>query len=71
MHYHITTPILNFKKLDINNMKMESNNSKETDIGNRTCYYFDDIIKIEDFVFDNILIAEKSHEKVLVYDISY
>ena len=71
MHYHITTPILNFKKLDINNMKMESNNSKETDIGNRTCYYSDDIIKIEDFEFDNILIAEKSHEKVLVYDISY
>ena len=50
---------------------MESNNSKETDIENRTCYYFDDIIKIEDFEFDNILIAEKSHEKVLVYDISY
>ena len=25
------------------------------------CYYFDDIIKLEDFDFDNILIDEKSH----------
>ena len=31
---------------------MESNNElKEIDIKNRTCYYFDDIIKIEDFDF--------------------
>ena len=29
---------------------------KETSIKNRTCYYFDDPIKIEDFDFDNILI---------------
>ena len=27
---------------------------------NRTCYYFDDIIKLEDFDLDNILIDEKS-----------
>ena len=26
------------------------------------CYYFDDIIKFEDFDFDHILIGEKSHE---------
>ena len=32
---------------------MESNDElKEIDIKNRTCYYFDDIIKIEDFDFD-------------------
>ena len=38
---------------------MESNNKlKEIDIKNCTCYYFDDIIKIEDFNFD-ILINEK------------
>ena len=33
-------------------IKMESNESEEVDIKNHTCYYFDDIIKIE----DNILI---------------
>ena len=35
------------------------------------CDYFDDIIKIEDFNLHNILIDEKSHENVLVYNISY
>ena len=44
---------------------------KEIYIKNRTCYYFDDIIKIEDFDFDNILIDEKSYENILFYDISY
>ena len=29
------------------------------------------IIKIEDFNLDNILIDEKSHKNILVYDISY
>ena len=32
---------------------------KEIDIKNRTCYYFDDIIKIEVFNLDNISIGEK------------
>ena len=32
-------------------------------------YYFDDIIKIEDFDFDNILLNEKSYK--IFYDISY
>ena len=41
---------------------MESNDkSKEIDIKNRTCYYFDDIIKIEDFDSDNISIDAKSY----------
>ena len=35
------------------------------------CYYFDDIIKIEYFDFDNILIGVKSYINILVYDISY
>ena len=43
---------------------------KEIDIKNRTCYYFDDVIKIEDFDFD-ILLHEKSYENVLIYNISY
>ena len=53
-------------------MKMESNDKlKETDIKNCTCYYFDDIIKIEDFDLDNILVDKKSYENILVYNISY
>ena len=35
------------------------------------CYHFVDIIKLEDFVPDNNLINEKSHENTLIYDISY
>ena len=44
---------------------------KEIDIKHRTCYYFDDIIKIVNFDFDNILLDEKPYENILVYDISY
>ena len=50
---------------------MESNGLKEIDIENSTCYYFDDIIKIEGFDFDNTLIDEELHKNILVYDISY
>ena len=32
------------------------NNEFEVRIKNRTCYYFDDIIKLEDFDFNDILI---------------
>ena len=32
---------------------------KKNSIKNRTCFYFDDIIKIEDFDFHNILSNEK------------
>ena len=47
---------------------MENNEVKKVRIKNRMCYYFDDIIKLEEF--DNILIEEKSHENILIYDIS-
>ena len=51
---------------------MNSNDElKEINIKNRTCYYFDAIINIEDFNLDNILIDEQSHENTLVYNISY
>ena len=41
---------------------MESNNElKEIDIKNCTCYYFDEIIKIENFNLDSILINEKPY----------
>ena len=41
---------------------MESKELKEINIKNHTCYYFDDIIKVEDFNLDNILIDE-NHTK--------
>ena len=51
---------------------MESKDKlKEIVIKNCTCYYFDDIIKIDDFDFDGILIDEKSYENIVVYRISY
>ena len=36
--------------------KMKNNEFKKVRIKNRTCYCFDDIIKLEDFDLDNILI---------------
>ena len=33
--------------------------------------YFDDVIKIEDFDFDDILLNEKSYENILICNISY
>ena len=35
------------------------------------CYYFDDIIKLDDFNLNNILIDEKSQENSLVSSIWY
>ena len=53
-------------------INIDSNDElKETDIKNRTCYYFDDITKIENFNLDSILIDVKSYENILVYNISY
>ena len=50
---------------------MENDEIKNVRIKNRTCYYFDGIIKLEDFDLDNILIDEKSHENILIYNISH
>ena len=50
---------------------MESNNKwKETDNKNLKCYYFVDIIKVEDFEFNKILTNQKPYENILVYGIS-
>ena len=49
---------------------MENNELKKVSVKNRACYYFDDIIKIEDFDFDNILLDGKSYENILIYNIS-
>ena len=35
------------------------------------CCYFDDIIKIEDFDFDNVLLYDKSYKNILIYDVFY
>ena len=48
-----------------NNIKMKNNKFKTIRIKD----YFDGIIKLEDFDFDNILIDEKSHKNILIYDI--
>ena len=50
---------------------MEKNEFPKICIKNLTYYYFDDIIKLEDFGLDNFLIDEKSHETILIYEISY
>ena len=55
---------------------MESKDKlKETDIKNRTCYYSDDIMRVTDGDFNNILSDKTSYKKklenILVYDISY
>ena len=44
---------------------------KEINIENRKRYYFDDLIKIEDFNLGNILIDEKTYKNILVYNISH
>ena len=46
---------------------------KEIDIKNRTCYYFDDIMRVIDINFSNILLNEKScktYKNILIYHIS-
>ena len=54
---------------------MESKDElKEIDIKNRTCYYFDDIVRVRDVDFGNILFHKKSYktyENILIYDIWY
>ena len=52
-----------------NNIKKENNEFYKDHIKNRTCYYFDDIIKLEGFDIYIILIDEKSHENRLIFDI--
>ena len=50
---------------------MEINNElKEIAIENRTCYYFYDVIEIEDIYFDNFLLDEKLYKNTWVYVIS-
>ena len=41
---------------------MENNEFKIVHIKNCSCYYFDDIIKLEDFDLDHISLDEKSQK---------
>ena len=50
--------------------KKEKNEFQKDPIKNCTCHYFNDIIIIEDFGLYNIVINEKSHENILIYNIS-
>ena len=50
---------------------MESIELKNVNIKNCAFYYFYDIIKIEDFDFDNILLFEKSYKNILTYNFSH
>ena len=50
---------------------MENNEFTKVCIENRTCYDFDDITKFENLQFHNVLMDQKSHENVLIYDILY
>ena len=62
---------IDYDAIDKSNVqnKMENNEFKKFRIKNRTCYYFDNIIKLEDFDIDNISIDEKSHKNILIYGI--
>ena len=49
---------------------MESKDElKEIDVKNRTCY-FDNIMRAGGISFSDILLDKKSHENILIYDIS-
>ena len=50
---------------------MENTEFKKVFVKNGACYYFDDIVILEDFDLDNTLIDEKSHENILICNISY
>ena len=56
-------------------MKMENKDGlKEIDIKNRTCCYFDDIMRVTDIDFSHILLSKRSNKtygKKLFYVLSY
>ena len=66
--YYITVSRLNLKKWTlIAYYKIRSKNElKEIDFKNYTCYFFNDIIKIVDFYFDNILLVKKAKKNIFL-----
>lgn len=47
--------------------KVAENKQKETNIENRTCFCFDDIIKINDLDLEKIILDENSYKIQLIY----
>ena len=47
------------------------NNELKVCIKSRMCFCFGDINNLKDFAICKILIDAKSHENILIYDISY
>ena len=51
-------------------INMNSNNKfKKIYTKNRTCYYSDDMIKIEEFDTNDVLIDKKPYKNILIYNI--
>ena len=50
---------------------MESYELRKIDIENRICYYYDDIININDPDLENILLDEKSYKNMSIYHVTY
>ena len=48
-----------------------SNKIKDIDIKNRTYYFYNNIINIENFHLNNIKIDQKSCKDILIYYIGY
>ena len=48
--------------------KKKKNELRKVRIKTRASCYFDNIMKLEDFDFDNILIDEKSYENILIWN---
>ena len=49
---------------------MQNHELKKISYQKSNVYYFDDIIKLEDFDLGNVFIDERSHENILICDIS-
>ena len=47
------------------------NKVKDINIKNRTYYFFNDIINIENFDLNNIKIDENSYKNIIIYYIGY
>ena len=50
---------------------MENSQFKKLCIRSRTFYYFDDVIKLEDFGLKNVFIDKKSPKNIWIYAILY
>ena len=46
-------------------------NTKEINIKNKTYYFYDDMVKIQDFNVDLLKIDKKSYKHIAIYYIGY